>query len=342
MSRPTRPTVDAGDASWDAPVNDANIQLYDRPAPIGELHAGTLSSLGSARAPSAYDQCLAWAWFGASGGSGFVPVLSNGSAWVPVSNWIAARKKITSVSSAYPVVTADDVIVTTGASSFAVTLPAADASNEGREIEVKHNGTGTVTLTPDGSDTIDGGASLAMASQYNSAIVRSDGAGNWLLLTTATGGVSTFLGLTDVPSSYSGQGLLAVRVNAGETGLEFAAGGSQIIPLIVAVSDETTDLTTGTAKVTFRVPAAFTVTGVKASLTTTSSSGDVVVDINEGGTSILSAEITVDQGDKTSVGGSQPGTVSDASLAADAEITIDIDSAGTGAKGLKVTILGTM
>lgn len=35
------------------------------------------------------------------------------------------------------------------------------------------------------------------------------------------GGASSFLGLTDTPSSYTGQSLKAVRVNAGETGLEF-------------------------------------------------------------------------------------------------------------------------
>lgn len=39
--------------------------------------------------------------------------------------------------------------------------------------------------------------------------------------TTSTGGSSTFLDLTDTPSSYLGQTLKGVRVNAGETGLEF-------------------------------------------------------------------------------------------------------------------------
>ena len=35
--------------------------------------------------------------------------------------------------------------------------------------------------------------------------------------------VSTFLGLSDAPSSFSGQSLLGLRVNAGETAVEFAA-----------------------------------------------------------------------------------------------------------------------
>lgn len=40
---------------------------------------------------------------------------------------------------------------------------------------------------------------------------------------TGVGGADTFLELTDTPASYSGQSLKYTRVNAGETGLEFAA-----------------------------------------------------------------------------------------------------------------------
>jgi hypothetical protein len=54
----------------------------------------------------------------------------------------------------------------------------------------------------------------------------------WFLLSTISGGsgVTTFLGLTDVPSSYVGQSLKGVRVNVGETGLEFftTAGGGTV------------------------------------------------------------------------------------------------------------------
>lgn len=110
--------------------------------------------------------------------------------------------------------------------------------------------------------------------------------------------------------------------------------------LVVAVGDETTAITTGTAKVTFRMPYALTLTAVKASLTTASSSGIPTVDINEGGSSILSTKLTIDAGEKTSVTAATAAVVSDAALAADAEITIDIDVAGTGATGLKVYLIG--
>lgn len=107
---------------------------------------------------------------------------------------------------------------------------------------------------------------------------------------------------------------------------------------ILACSDETTALTTGTAKLTFRVPYDVTVTGVRASVNTVSSSGIPTVDINENGTTILSTKLTIDVSEKTSVTAATAAVISDTQLTNDSEITIDIDTAGTGTKGLKVII----
>jgi hypothetical protein len=109
----------------------------------------------------------------------------------------------------------------------------------------------------------------------------------------------------------------------------------------IAISDETTALTTGTAKVTFRMPYAMTVTAVRLSLTTVSSSGTPTVDINEAGTTILSTKLTCDASEKTSTTAATAAVISDTALADDAEITLDIDTAGTGATGAKVWIIGT-
>jgi hypothetical protein len=113
--------------------------------------------------------------------------------------------------------------------------------------------------------------------------------------------------------------------------------------LVVAASDETTALTAGTAKITFRMPRAVTLTAVRASLTTAQASGSIfTVDINESGTSILSTKLTIDNTEKTSTTAATPPVISDANLADDAEMTIDIDQIGDGtAKGLKVTLIGT-
>ena len=121
---------------------------------------------------------------------------------------------------------------------------------------------------------------------------------------------------------------------------DLAMGAAPTESLIIAVGDELTAITTGTAKVTFRMPYAFTLTSVKASLTTVSSSGTPTIDINEGGTSILSTKLTIDASEKTSVTAATAAVISDPNLAADAEMTIDIDVAGTGAAGLKVTLIG--
>ena len=108
----------------------------------------------------------------------------------------------------------------------------------------------------------------------------------------------------------------------------------------IALSDETTPLATGVNKATMSLPYAFTVTGVYATLNTVSSSGVVTVDINEAGTTILSTKLTVDASEKTSGTAATAAVISDASIAANAEIGFDIDTAGTGAKGLKVFITG--
>jgi hypothetical protein len=112
----------------------------------------------------------------------------------------------------------------------------------------------------------------------------------------------------------------------------------------IACSDETTALTTGTAKATFRMPYAMTLTAVRASLTGAgSTSGTTTIDINESGTTVLSTKLTIDAGEKTSTTAATPAVISDSALADDAEITIDIDAVSGGADetGLKVWLIGT-
>ena len=112
----------------------------------------------------------------------------------------------------------------------------------------------------------------------------------------------------------------------------------------LAISDETTALTTGTSKLTFRMPYAMTLTEVRASLTGAgSTSGTTTFDINEGGVSVLSTLLTIDFGDTTSVGATTPAVISDSALADDAVITVDIDAVTGGADetGGKITLIGT-
>lgn len=114
------------------------------------------------------------------------------------------------------------------------------------------------------------------------------------------------------------------------------------VPVQIAVSDETTSLTTGTAKVTFRMPFAMTLTAVRASVATAPTGTSIIVDINQNGSTILSTKLSIDATEKTSTTAATPPVISDTTLDDDAEITIDIDQIGsTGAgAGLKVTLLG--
>lgn len=112
-----------------------------------------------------------------------------------------------------------------------------------------------------------------------------------------------------------------------------------------AVSDETTAITTGTAKCSWSFPYAVTVDGVYCTLNTVSSSGTPTFDINEDGTTIISTKVVIDVSEKTGGSSGYQGTaagaavISDSAIAAFAQITVDIDTAGTGAKGAKCMMI---
>lgn len=155
---------------------------------------------------------------------------------------------------------------------------------------------------------------------------------------TSKGDLSVFNGSTLVrlPVGSDGQ---VLKADSGEAaGVKWAADP---VELVVACSDESTAIDSTGTKVTFRMPYAMTLTAVRASLTTADTTG-ITVDINEGGTSVLSTKLTIDAGEKSSTTAATAAVISDGALADDAEITVDVDSVGNGvATGLKVALIGT-
>jgi len=119
-------------------------------------------------------------------------------------------------------------------------------------------------------------------------------------------------------------------------------GEGQPVELLLAASDETSDLTIGTAKITFRMPFAMTLSSARASVGTAPTGAAIIVDINEAGTSIFSTRLTIDATEKTSTTAETAAVISDSALADDAEITVDIDQVGStvAGKGLKVLLKG--
>ena len=157
-------------------------------------------------------------------------------------------------------------------------------------------------------------------------------------------GAATAQAAIDALTNVSGGSTGEVLTKDGSGNATFAAPANPTESFIVAASDEATALTTGTAKVTFRMPYAFTLTAVRASLTTAGTGVNLVtVDIHESGTTILSTKITIDATEKTSTTAATAPVISDSSLADDAEMTVDIDQIDSGgvSAGLKVTLIGT-
>jgi len=138
------------------------------------------------------------------------------------------------------------------------------------------------------------------------------------------------------------EGAVATTIGADKVLLSMVAPAAKTEALIFAVSDETTALTAGTSAGVFRMPYGFTLTAVRASVTTAGTGSVITVDINESGTTILSTKLTIDATEKTSTTAATAAVISDTALADDSEITIDIDtvdSGGVGA-GLKVYLIG--
>lgn len=170
------------------------------------------------------------------------------------------------------------------------------------------------------------------------ARVVTSGAADWVLQMSSSGGSS----LPAKSTLAAADQVLILDSAASDAPKKTPATEFRRETLIIAVSDETTALTTGAGKITFRMPWAMTLTAVRASVNTAPVGSTLIVDINEGGVSILSTNLSIDASEKTSTTAASAAVISDASLADDAEITIDIDQIGssTAGAGLKVYLIG--
>lgn len=207
----------------------------------------------------------------------------------------------------------------------ALTDPAAD------KLVFWDDSAGELTYIAPSSDFAISGTTLSLAGGLAGVGALADPNADRILFWDDSSGVVTYL----APST--GLTISGTSLTADSTAIKPTES------LVIACSDETTALTTGAAKITFRMPYAFTLSAVRASLTTAQTSGSIfTVDINEGGSTILSTKLTIDNAEKTSTTAATAAVISDSSIADDAEMTIDIDQVGDGtAKGLKVVLIGT-
>ena len=192
---------------------------------------------------------------------------------------------------------------------------------DGAIVDADINDSAAIALTKLASGTLPSGIAIASGTDASTNLSYDD---STRVLSSSTGSSAT---LPLVTSSTAG---LMRPVDLGDV-------------IVLACSDETTDLATGTAKVTFRMPWGATLTDVRLSVNTAPTGSALIVDVNEGGASVFGTLPQIDDGGTTSVGSVVAPVISDSALAADAEITVDIDQVGSSAagKGLKVALYVT-
>jgi hypothetical protein len=172
----------------------------------------------------------------------------------------------------------------------------------------------------------------------------------------ATGEAGKIYVATGVNKTYRWSGSTYVEIAAspgttdslteGSTNLYFTnARARAALPdaIGIAVSDEGTNLATGSANLTFRMPYAVTLTSVRANVNTAPVGSTINIDIKRAGTSIFSTLLSIDANEKTSATAATPAVLSTTSLSDDDELVVSIEQVGstTPGKGLKLWLRGT-
>jgi len=126
------------------------------------------------------------------------PVAADYAPWVQDSDGVVYTATMTQLAALFASLNGDDVTPTVTALATVITtqqwlvVTAAGATNQelpvnslnsGRRIMIANKGAGTVTVLPNGTDTIEGAASITLA-QYETADLRADGLGMWFRFST--------------------------------------------------------------------------------------------------------------------------------------------------------------
>jgi hypothetical protein len=122
------------------------------------------------------------------------------------------------------------------------------------------------------------------------------------------------------------------------------SSGSGTIYLHIRVTADSEDVVVGTGVCKFRMPCAMTLTEIRASVSTAPTGSSIELNVQESAGGGISDTIEIDATEKTSqTAAGLPFAITDANLADDAEMQIDVVSKGSTipGKGLIVTLIGT-
>lgn len=140
----------------------------------------------------------------------------------------------------------------------------------------------------------------------------------------------------DAPYDNLASGLTATDVQGAIDELAAIGGVTKFVS--VAMSDMTTDLTTGAAKAAWFAPEDGELQSVFIGVHDPSSSGVVRVDMNDSGGSVFTTRPAIDATEATSLTGTTAVLDGTVSFSRGDKFTFDIDDAGTDAKGLQVCV----
>ncbi len=131
--------------------------------------------------------------------------------------------------------------------------------------------------------------------------------------------------------------LQTVASSGGGTG---STSGKPTEQFVVALGDETTVVSTGNNKTSWTFGYDFTIDEIYTELgQSQSSSGSVTVDVNKNGSTIFSTKPSIEANESSSLTGTAA-VISVPTSTKGNIFTVDIDAAGTGAKGLKLVVIG--
>lgn len=173
MARYTRQVPGAGEAGWDAKINDNFLNLFVRPIPI-PIHSGDESNLQSTYPANQYDRCLIWV---NDTVEGWVIYISNGTTWEILETGGGGGPLVIQTLSAAGSINDDTGLAICSGTTYTATLPAASGVPAGTLIHIKRTSSGTITVGSAGGN-IDGSSTFSLSVALSAISVVSDGT-NW-------------------------------------------------------------------------------------------------------------------------------------------------------------------
>ena len=330
---------------WNTSTLTYNLAGLVSPDEIGIISAGSVLAADTAGAASngtskTVTQILDW--LGSTQGQ---ILHRNASTWVPLSPDTAGQVLTTGGTGANPSwADLNASSITTGTLDIA---RIADASITNVKLATnplaRANHTGTQLLaTISDAGTLAGLSAITSTQLTDGTIVNADiNASAAIAGTKVDAGTTTTRGTVELATDGETAANVAVQGN------DARLANANRVEIGLAASDEASDNTASTtiAKVTFRMPYAMTLTGVRCSLTKAATGALFIVDIHESGTSIMTTnKLSVDASETTSLTAATAAVITDSSLANDAVIEIFIDQVGTTTdntgEGVKVWLIG--